>query len=645
MRSRKPQVAKEPTADKAPHGRPQAGLRFLRLFAIVLPILVIIAGDMLRDFVFPDASHTVIGLAVTYSVIAALIIGFSFFIFGLIGRLQRRITDQNQLLSTLNDLAMTAAEKLELEELLGAGLDAVLRTMRVEMGLICLIDREHQEHSAVCHRGFSNEMVRNIQRAKLKDDVVATEVVRTGRPVVLAEVFKDPKVRADAARHGVTDGISTPLRSEGEVIGILAIATGRPHSFTEAETSFLSNVGSQLGLAVRNALLYEQVVVQNDNLNALLSVGKAVTASTNRDEIFSRSLEAIIDVHSVDAVELWLPDGDRLVMNCHRGVARDAFVQQVQLDYGQDLPGLAARDREPVVVHTLQDDPRLTRGEIASAGFQTYAAIPLGAQDEFLGVLTIAAYSEEALKEPTEVQLLNAICEWISIAIDNYNLYRQVQDQAIVEERERIAREMHDSLGQVLGYVSAQTLAVKKLALDGNTPQAVAELDRLYHTAADLYADVREGILSLRTSTREVGGLIPALRKYIQRYEELCGISSSFDVDLVSDESPLSTSTEIQLLRVVQEALTNVRKHAHASRVVVHIAQVNGRLDVEVIDNGAGFDPENLTASGWPRFGLRTMRERAESVGGTFLIDTLPARGTRIAISVPTGGAERAAVG
>ncbi len=622
--------------ENALQSRTRVGLRLLRLFAIVLPIAVIVAGDLVRDYVFPEASHTPFGLAVTYATIAALIIGFSYFIFGVIGRLQRRITDQNQQLATLNALAMTAAENLDLEELLGAGLNAVLETMRVEMGLICLIDHDRGEHSAVCHRGFPDEMVRNIQRAKLKDDAVATEVVRTGRPVEFAEIFKDAEVRAGAAKNGIKDGISTPLRSEGEVMGVLAIATGRSHKFTEAEIGYLSNIGSQLGVAVRKALLYEQVVTQNNDLNALLSVGKAVTASTNQEDVYSQSLEAILEVHFVDAVELWLPDGDHLAMNCQRGEARAAFLGRVRLDFGEDFPGLAAQDRDPLITHALESDPRLARREVADAGFRTYGAIPLGAQDELLGVLTMAAYSEEALEEPSEVQLLNAIGEWISIAIRNYNLYQQVQDQAIVEERERIAREMHDSLGQVLGYISAQTLAVKKFALDGNTGQAVAELEQMHGSANDLYADVREGTLSLRTSTREAGGLIPALRNYIGRYQEMSGIDTKMDVDIGAGGSPLLPSAEIQLLRVVQEALSNVRKHAQAEHVVVHIAQTNGRLDVEVRDDGTGFDPENLPASGWPRFGLRTMRERAESVGGTFRLEAPAAGGTRIAVSVPT---------
>ena len=164
--------------------RPQRGLSLLRLLAIVLPIVVIVAGDLVRVFVFPEIAHTALGLTTAYLLIAALIIGFSYLIFGLIGRLQSRVTDQNQQLATLNALAITAAQKLDLDDLLGAALRAVLDTMQLEMGLICLIDREREEHSAVCHRGFPEEMIRNIQRAKLKDDVVATEVVRTGRPVV-----------------------------------------------------------------------------------------------------------------------------------------------------------------------------------------------------------------------------------------------------------------------------------------------------------------------------------------------------------------------------------------------------------------------------------------------------------------------------
>ena len=324
-------------------------------------------------------------------------------------------------------------------------------------------------------------------------------------------------------------------------------------------------------------------------------------------------------------------------MHIRRGVSRDAFLTRTRFQIGQGFPGVVARDLTRVLVHDLPSDSRFLRSDIVEAGFQTFCAIPMLSRGEFQGVLTVAGLSKDSLNTPWELRLLDAIAERVALAVENAHLHQRVQDAAVIQERERISREMHDGLGQVLGYINAKTLAVKKLVTDSRVSEAHQELSEMEEIARDLYADVREGILGLRTSSQGYGGLVAELRQYIELYGEMSGVEANLNVAGQSERFGLAPSVEIQLMRILQEALTNVRKHSNASAVNVDFRPNGSQLEVEVTDNGRGIDPDGPRAAGWPRFGLQTMRERAESVGGSFDISSEPGGGVKVVVSVPMG--------
>ncbi|MBI2938928.1 MAG: GAF domain-containing sensor histidine kinase, partial [Chloroflexi bacterium] len=387
--------------------------------------------------------------------------------------------------------------------------------------------------------------------------------------------------------------------------------------------------------------LFEQSQIRNRELSALLTVGKAVTSSFDLDDVLRRALDTAIEVISADAAEIWLAEGDDIVTRCHRGAYREAFLERTRFRLGEGLPGLVAQGPEPVIVHDLPSDPRFLRQEVVRAGFHTFGALPLRYQGRLVGVLAVAALCEDVLTKSWELRLLGGIGEWAALAIENARLHQQVQDVAVLKERERIAREMHDGMGQVLGYVIAQALTLKKLFTDGKHDDARKELASIEEVARQLYADVREAILGLRTSPHQNGGAVAALREYIERYGEASNIDAALEVAPDAEHTRLHAAAEIQLVRIVQEALTNVRKHARADSLRVGISRDGHDLNVTVVDDGQGFDPSHLRSAGWPRFGLQTMRERAESVGGTFAVETAPGRGTRIVVRIPFDESER----
>jgi signal transduction histidine kinase len=270
---------------------------------------------------------------------------------------------------------------------------------------------------------------------------------------------------------------------------------------------------------------------------------------------------------------------------------------------------------------------------VRELGFHTYCALPLRHRGSTVGVLGVASLDPEKLCSDRELRLLEAIGERLAAAIESSRLHERVLDGAVLEERMRIARELHDGLAQVLGYINTQTLAVMKLLDSGQGAQARTELAAMDEAARDVYADVRQEILGLRLSLGR-RGLVPILSKYLADYERTAGASLRLEANGDLDGLELPPSTEIQLVRIVQEALANVRKHANATEAVVRVVTAAGALTLEIEDDGRGF-VQKTGATGWPRFGLQTMRERAQAVGGEFELDSAPGRGTRVRVRVP----------
>jgi signal transduction histidine kinase len=225
---------------------------------------------------------------------------------------------------------------------------------------------------------------------------------------------------------------------------------------------------------------------------------------------------------------------------------------------------------------------------------------------------------------------VKSLSEQATIALEHGMMKAKLQSMAVLEERSRIAREMHDSVVQILGYLGLEMLALEKLIQQGNQPTALEEIGRARENIKNAQADVRESILSLRTTLGGEEGITGAMQKYLYEYGLQTGIKTSW-TDSTQETPRLTPLAEVQLVRIVQEALTNTRKHAHARNVWLSLTGQPGSLSVTVRDDGCGFE---FVAEG-VHFGLQTMRERAESVGGEFSIHSEPGGGTTVELQFP----------
>jgi len=214
-------------------------------------------------------------------------------------------------------------------------------------------------------------------------------------------------------------------------------------------------------------------------------------------------------------------------------------------------------------------------------------------------------------------------------------IVQQQRMLATLEERDRLARELHDGLGQVLGFMNTQSQAIRELLLRGDEASALACLKELTEVAQDAHADVRDYILSLKSDTRRESLLVD-LRAYLDRYGRLTGIKTRLNISEALGSVSFSPEVEMQLMRIIQEALTNARKHAHAKNMVVSIQPDEQGLVVNMVDDGAGFDMQQFDQDDGRHFGMRIMRERAATCGCRIDIHSEQGKGTQVSVTVPS---------
>ena len=345
-------------------------------------------------------------------------------------------------------------------------------------------------------------------------------------------------------------------------------------------------------LAARNAELERR----NGTVRALNQVSLAITAISGLDRI----LQEVVD----QARQLLGADGAVLSVDAGSGE------RLARASSGLDLAGSQATTGASRLEVPLQRGG-LTFGSlvVASARTRSYDA--------------------------SDLETLGSLASQAAIAIENARLQERLREVAVIEERTRIAREMHDGLAQVLAYVNTKSQAVEGLLEAGRVPEARTQLQQLSAAARSIYVDVREAILGLRSAIDPGTGLTAAIEQYAARFAEASKLVVQVKASRGARSVDLPDLAEAHAFRVIQESLTNVRKHAAAQRVAIQLAVEGSSLVILVTDDGVGIGSEANGPSDWPHYGLAAMRERAAEAGGAVAWTGVEPHGTEVRLEIP----------
>jgi two-component system nitrate/nitrite sensor histidine kinase NarX len=232
--------------------------------------------------------------------------------------------------------------------------------------------------------------------------------------------------------------------------------------------------------------------------------------------------------------------------------------------------------------------------------------------------------------QPRHLTLLQTIAGQVALVVQNASLMAELEYQTMLQERARLAREIHDGLAQTIGFLKLQAAQLRTQLDNGDAARLRQSADLFYATLSEAYQDARQAIDGLRVSPDECG-LSGWLRQIADEFQDLSGLPVHLEESPV--EARVSPEVQAQLIRIIQEALSNVRKHAHAGEVWLRLGQTNDDLVLEVTDDGDGFTPQDITNAS--RHGLRSMRERAELIGADFQVASLPQQGATVRVRLP----------
>jgi nitrate/nitrite-specific signal transduction histidine kinase len=399
--------------------------------------------------------------------------------------------------------------------------------------------------------------------------------------------------------------VVTPLRAlarEAERIGSGDLATPIRVAGQD-EISVLAESLDRMRVALRDSL--EEIQRRETRAQALHEVGTGI--------LRSREDEGALDVVVREACRLLSADVALLCLY-------DAQTQRVR-------PAATAGAAEAILAHGAVACPpaEIIGCAILSREYRVgHLVAPVQAATTLLGWLCVGTKTARAYTDDDRT-LLESLGTLAALALENLRLRAEVRWLGTIQERERLARELHDGLAQALGVVYAYS---QRRADDGSARRS---LERIAEISSRAYEEVRQAIYGLRLTRH--ADLAAALGEYLREFTKQTGLP----VDLRIEDpraTGLPMETEVQAVRIVQEALANVWRHAHATRATVHFALEGDEAVVSIEDNGVGFAIGPI-GEGRRHFGLMTMRERAESVGGKLTITSDPGKGTRITARLP----------
>lgn len=378
--------------------------------------------------------------------------------------------------------------------------------------------------------------------------------------------------------------------------------------------------------------LERKVADRTKELATLNAIAAVVSRSLNLDEILGDALVKALEVMGFEAGQAFLLEEDTqtLVRVAHYGMSEECARHTVRLPLAASVATPAAGDGQPIV-RQVADYPQSELKELLDReGFQLAVSVPLLAKGKMLGAINMATRALRPLA-PEERSLLAGIGQQIGVAVENARLYQQAEQLAVIKERQRLARELHDSVTQSLYSLTLLAEAGRRLASAGDLKRVQTYLIRLGETAQQALKEMRLLVYELRPLVLETEGLIGALQQRLDAVEKRAGVDARL---LVEGALELPSAVEEGLYRIAQEALNNALKHAAATAVTVRLCANGEGIELEVADNGRGFDPQS--ASGQGGLGLVGMRERAERLRGSFTVLSAPGEGTRVRISIGT---------
>ena len=535
-------------------------------------------------------------------------------------------------LRALLDAGIALSAELSLDSLLQRLVETAAELTRARYAALGVIDRSGRALERFVTHGVSPETRAAIGELPRGRGILGV-LIRDATPLRLHDIADDSRSVGFPPGHPpMRTFLGVPVVLRGEAFGNLYLTEKEGGGdFTEADEDVTTLLAAQAAVAVENTRLYESATRWLRQLESLNEIGNALTSELELPrllELIARRLRELVDAR---LVTIALPSGGLLRIEAADGEGADAVVG-ARLEPGASKTGRVFERRRSERVDSVLDDPEIDQEAARRMGMRAALYVPLLARERAIGVIVArdkqgpdARFSEDDLRLAEAFAARAAVAVDLSERLTRDSLSRVVAAQEL--ERKRLARELHDETGQALTSI---LLGLKGLEETHDAETRREALRSLRELVSSTLRDVRRLAVELRPSALDDFGLVAAVQRLAETFAEQTGIA--VDVEARLDDARLPGEVETTLYRIVQEALTNVVKHARAGTVSVLLARKDGAAVAVIEDDGRGFDVDRAGDEG---LGLVGMRERIGLLGGRLAIESSAASGTTVVAEVP----------
>jgi len=464
-------------------------------------------------------------------------------------------------------------------------------------------------------------------RLKVGQEGITGWVSQSGKPLLVPDVSQEPRYYSIPQTSEIRSELAVPLKTKEAVIGVLHVQSDHLDAFDESDLAVLQSLAHQAAIAIENARLFAERERRIDEMAVLNEVGWAISSTLRLDELLNLIHHQVGRV--MDATNLYIAlyhrDEDRVSFPLYAEGDRirwDTYGRKT----GRGLTEYIIRNRQPVLLSDNVEGRTQELGiEFIGTPAKSWLGVPMIAGDEVLGVIAVQSYTTEDVYDEEHLNLLSTIAAQAAIAIENARLYEQARELAVVEERQRLARDLHDAVTQTLFSASLIAEVLPRI-WERNPDEGRHRLEELRELTRGALAEMRTLLLELRPAALADAELGDLLRQLAESITGRARVPVTVEVE---GECDLSPEVKIALYRVAQEALNNVAKHAGASQAMVSLRYQPERVELRVSDDGRGFDPESIPPES---LGLGIMRERAEAIGAALKVESQVGQGTWVVV-------------
>jgi signal transduction histidine kinase len=369
----------------------------------------------------------------------------------------------------------------------------------------------------------------------------------------------------------------------------------------------------------------------NPALKAVSDAVLAIGGELSVEEVLQRLVHNARTLVGARYAALGVPDGDGgFSAFLTSGMSEKLMASLGALPRTHGMLGAILESPAPFRTHDIHEDPRFTGDWPRShPDMRSFLGVPIVARDGVIGAFYLTEKEGAAEFSLADQELIELLASHAAIAVTNARLHAQSRELSVISERNRLALELHDVVSQKL-YSLVLTAEAAATLLDRDADGARAQVGKLQEIAKQALDELRSLIFELRPPDLVQDGLCGALRKHVEVLRRVQSVGIDMEGDLQLDPDP---ERDAEVFRIAQEAMQNALRHAQASRVVVRIGGEDGRLRLDVLDDGVGFDPQAADVRS-RRLGLTSMEERAQRIGGRLDIRSVKGEGTAVRLDV-----------